>query len=439
MKAMIEIWNDKDCRYFPLLFQLWLLFLPFGSSILAIKLGPVTLYPSLILLLLLFIRFIWEFKRWNKWLKVFVVFLFLWILFAFIGRYWITPFGESDWKFDVRSLTVLWIIVSVLIGAFQLFGKIRFERLLTRGLASFLVVLIVFGVFEFYTGIHILGHFTDKMLLETEVRPYFYAPVFTYDNPNDFMAYFNGIILILGVLAVRKKHVNWLLLGAAILGLLFSLTAQSFFMTIVSTVLIIWFSFECFAAYWEIFRKYNYWMIPTALLLGILVYSRAKLFYGPKYSKGNYTVEGEYKHFPVPGKYFTSTDIRKNLFWNGVELIKESPFTGIGAGQFRYRHSIGSTKYETGTVLNAHNFLIEIVSQYGLVAWIFIGFLASGFLVTVRKVIGNWRRYYPVLLLYLLYPIFTVVPSGFLYLELNCLFVAVMMIMSFATEVVEVE
>ena len=434
MNALLDIWNDKDRKAFSLLFTLFFLFLPFGSSVLPLKLGPITFYPSFVILLMLFGRIIFEFGKWWKGFQIFVVFLLLWLLFAVSGKYWISPLGIEEWKFDVRSLLFLWLFISVFIGAYFFLGKTKFQGILQTGLLIFLTVLVVSGVFEFYTGIHILGHFTDKMLLEPEVRPYFYSPVFRYDNPNDYLAYFNGILLLLGVLSDKKRSLNWLLFGLSFLSLFFAITAQSVFMSVVSTILILWFGVECICFYVEKIQVKKYWFVAAAICLGVYVFCSSTLFYGPKYASGNHTVQKEYKHFPTSTEQMGSVEIRQNLILNGMEYIKEEPLTGIGAGQFRYRHRIGQKAYDTSTVTNPHNFFIEIVSQYGIFAWIFIGFLAVGFIKTILGVFHNWRENYTLLIIFFLYPIFTLVPSAFLYQEINCLFTAVLIIQSYTIQ-----
>lgn len=432
MSALLEIWQDKERKVFSLLLLLFFVFLPFGSALFDVKIGPVTFYPSFVLLLVLFGRFIFEFAKWNKAFKLFVVFLFLWLVYAVSGRFWMSPIGLEEWKFDIRSLLFLWIFVSVLIGAFHFFGREKFKELFVYGLLTYTAVLVVSGVFEFYTGIHILGHFTDKMLLEPEVRPFFYSPVFRYDNPNDYLAYFNGILIMLGLYTLRNGKLNWLLFGLSFLSLFFAITGQSVFMSTVSTLLILWFGITCLYSYTGKWKLKKYWFIPLAICVGIYVFSQSNLFYGPKYSKGNHTVDKEYKSFPVSKSELGSVQIRRNLILNGFEYIKEAPITGIGAGQFRYRHHVGDKKHETGTVENPHNFLIEIVSQYGVFAWSFILFLLIGFIRTCRATIQDWRNNYALLIFFGLYPIFTLVPSAFLYQELNCLFIAILIIESYS-------
>ena len=39
-----------------------------------------------------------------------------------------------------------------------------------------------------------------------------------------------------------------------------------------------------------------------------------------------------------------SSSIRKNLIFNGIDFIKEAPFSGIGPGAYRTRHITGKVK-----------------------------------------------------------------------------------------------
>src|SRR5690606_28565143 len=91
--------------------------------------------------------------------------------------------------FDLRSLLMQMITAFVLFSTFAQLGKERFFKIVVYGLRFSLLILIVSGFFESYTGIHIVGTFTEK-ILALRVGNIHYAPVFLYDNPNDFVAHY---------------------------------------------------------------------------------------------------------------------------------------------------------------------------------------------------------------------------------------------------------
>jgi hypothetical protein len=69
----------------------------------------------------------------------------------------------------------------------------------------------------------------------------------------------------------------------------------------------------------------------------------------------------------VPPERLSSNTIRKNLVLNGFEYLKSSHYMGLGAGGFLASNLKKLNKYPDGGVGGAHNFIIEILSQYGVV------------------------------------------------------------------------
>lgn len=432
MASINKIWKDEDRGVFTTIFLLWMITLPFGSNLIGIGLGFFTIYPSLILLLVLFVRFLPGFSKWNVGLRSFSIFLLFWFLFAFSGKYWIPDIGLSDWKFDVRSLIMQFLTVTTFFGAFYFFGKDKFFKLLNSGLITFLVVLLVSGLYEFYTGNHLLGHFTDKMMLEPEVRSFFYAPSFIYDNPNDFLVYYNGILALLTFQFRTGRHRAWLLLIPVFFGIIFSLYANARLMIVVDLILLVWIIIRTFIDYFDSLKSFNYWMIPVGLILSAIVYVKSDPFYGPKYVEGNYTTDGIYEVFSLPDTSTNSMDVRTNLFKNGREMIAEQPLTGIGAGQFRYRHATKRVGNETGTVQGPHNYIIEVMSQYGIIGGLLFIFLFVAFAGTFSRFWSAKKNYYHLLLLFLIFPILGLTPSSFLYMDINWIFISFLIIYSFA-------
>ncbi|WP_300665731.1 O-antigen ligase family protein [Fluviicola sp.] len=61
-----------------------------------------------------------------------------------------------------------------------------------------------------------------------------------------------------------------------------------------------------------------------------------------------------------------SNSVRKNLLLNGLDYLKRSNYMGLGAGGFQASNVLKLNKYPDNGVVGAHNFIIEILSQYGV-------------------------------------------------------------------------
>lgn len=68
----------------------------------------------------------------------------------------------------------------------------------------------------------------------------------------------------------------------------------------------------------------------------------------------------------------SSNTIRKNLVLNGLEYLKSSHYMGLGAGGFQACNMKKMNKYQDGGVGGAHNFVIEILSQYGIIVFLLL-------------------------------------------------------------------
>ncbi|WP_430404667.1 O-antigen ligase family protein [Fluviicola sp.] len=68
----------------------------------------------------------------------------------------------------------------------------------------------------------------------------------------------------------------------------------------------------------------------------------------------------------------SSNTIRKNLVLNGLEYLKSSHYMGLGAGGFQVCNMKKMNKYPDDGVGGAHNFVIEILSQYGIIVFLLL-------------------------------------------------------------------
>lgn len=75
---------------------------------------------------------------------------------------------------------------------------------------------------------------------------------------------------------------------------------------------------------------------------------------------------------PVPSPETTGSNaIRKNLILAGIDFLKRSHYMGVGAGGYSALVRSGEAAYDVGTIDTPHNFLIEILSQYGILITLF--------------------------------------------------------------------
>ncbi len=437
------------------LFLAWLVTLPFGASILPLSLGSFTIYPNLLFSLLLLPTVLLTFSNMSRSLKYLLVFLLIWFLVAAIRSFQIG--WNIDNKFDVRSLIMQFIYAAILIGTFYQVGKEKFLSYLILGLRTFLVLLLAVGFIELMTGNHLSGTTTAKYE-NLPVGNYFYAPLFRYDNPNDFLCHVLVIFLLLSTL--DKKFASNLYRQAFVLLtiLLFAFYADSKIGIYIAGLSLVYVLSRWLVLNFNKVTKLQstYFILTFSLFLVMLLQN--DVYIGPKYRHSEkYRINdlqviekenGRYKLYNVKDSLSeleqkrliyqidsaimkdpdASVSLRKNLLLNGLEFIKSNPVLGIGPGEFRQKHERKETLYTTHTLHSPHNFIIEIVSQYGILAWCYFGFLAYILFNYVKNIKTNFTQEPWLLLFFLFLPFIWMMTSSYLYFEIHWLFLPLMLI-----------
>ncbi|MBT6029465.1 MAG: O-antigen ligase family protein [Crocinitomicaceae bacterium] len=424
----MEINQFYQINWVRRIFLAWLITMPFGAAIGAFSIGFMTIYPNLVLTCFLFIVVSPTIVKWNKILLSFFLLLGVWVIISAISPSFSEAAFDSHWKFDFRSLIMQFCYAGIIFGVYYRIGAAVFRKVLLQGIAFFLVVLIASGIFEFYSGIHLSGNFTDKLLDQTIVNNNFYSPVFIYDNPNDYLLYLIGLMaLFLGLNKVER----WKSVAFLLLAFVFAFTASSRIGLILCLLLLsIQFLFIAKAHLKKKqFKKFGF--VTAGMASVFLIFLIQPVFIGPKYVKGEETTKGDYMAYPAPVfDGMSSSEIRKNLFLNGLDFVRESPIAGIGPGQFRHRHKTGSVKYDTGTVVGPHNYLVEVISQYGLIGWVYFLFLLLTFVKLLKETIRR-KDFYEFCVLFPVFGLMSLMSSSFLYLNLNWFMVPILLLYSF--------
>ncbi len=448
--------NSQFLQLTTILFLSWLLTLPFGANLLPVSLGFLTIYPNFILTLCLLPIAFLSFKKWNK-LEISVIgFLFIWLLFSiFQGQNSGFP---KEAIFDIRSLLLQFLFAVALISVYHFIEKKQFMRLLIIGLRSFLLILISAGIFEFLTGIHFAGTKTTE-LLELPVTNIFYAPLFIYDNPNDYLTY---LLFAFGMLVVfdeklQNNRILQLLISTLIF--VFAVYADSNFAKLLSGGMI---GFNSMLILFTSLKNHSfrtYFPYAIALILLVITVFTNTLFFGPKYeNSANYRLNGVQIVNQEKGKmevisakeklskseqnqviaYLDSANtkspegaanLRKNLILNGIDFIKSAPVFGLGPGGFALKIKRNEHKHFIHTHTSPHNFPIEIVSEFGVFGWCYIGILTFIFLKIVRlhKLI-SFNQKVAFIFIFSSLPIFWMMPSAYLYLSIHWLFLPLLLI-----------
>jgi teichuronic acid biosynthesis protein TuaE len=412
------------------LLLVWLLTLPFGANVLPISIGFMTIYPNLIVSLLLLPYAFKTFKSWGKVHKIAVGFFFVWLIQAVIHLFYID--GKAEAIFDIRSLTLQFFVITILISLFFQLGKDKFFETLIFGVRYILILLLLFGLFEALSGIHFEGGYTFNCL---KIAPSIvhYAPMFVYKNPNDFIAYITGITVILLFIDKEFSANKSLLFLVLFVEYYFSFLADSRIAEFFILTLIFIFSIRLIFDMFKRKKLSLIFMFFSLFFIGLMFYTKP-ITLGPKvttYINESKKAKLNNQEKKIQKEMINSDNIRRNLIYRGFEMFKESPFIGIGPGQFRYILSNSKELHLFGTNSNPHSYVIEILSQYGLIAALYIlgfCFLFFRLLFHHAKIID---KKLPLLIALPAFLLISTMPSSFLYLDINWLFVGLFLITTF--------
>ncbi|MDR7073168.1 O-antigen ligase family protein [Fictibacillus barbaricus] len=332
----------------------------FGPAVASVNIGPFSLFPYRLLFLIALPVFFFKYFQkdqltpWSKInVKNIIMFHVVWVTYALISLIWAKTIkaGIADFVFLVIGISLILFVTFV-------FKRERdYVNLLYIWVAMFLLLLI-FGLINHLTLIHFP---TSRFYgIDTYQKS---IPTSVFANENDFASFISISFFFALALANHTKH---LIVKAGAAGImLFSLYIMSLTSSRANYIAIL-----LGLVFWFLFltsRNIKKIIILAGAFIGILailavphkIYNAFISVYGLIATLGNNT-EG------------SSVDIRINLIKNSFHFISESLGFGIGAGNSEY-YMKEFALYPTHTIINIHNWWIEMMVNYGI--FIFTGYL----------------------------------------------------------------
>ncbi|KGJ81770.1 hypothetical protein GY21_01460 [Cryobacterium roopkundense] len=134
-----------------------------------------------------------------------------------------------------------------------------------------------------------------------------------------------------------------------------------------------------------------------------------------------------------------SAMIRVHLLQNGLDFSLETYLTGLGLGGFEARMLSGDAAYPTQGIINPHNGVIEILSQFGVAVFILflcllLALWANGWKAVAQNANDRSTRVAGLALVALvgIFPILSTMNSSFLEPSISWLFLAALLLIGLA-------
>jgi hypothetical protein len=444
-------------KLIPVMFLLWWISMPFQSKLFGISIGFLTIYPNLIISLFFVPFIIQTFSDTPKQLKGILFFLFFWIIYGIVLAK-INGFTKEE-IFDTRVLILQFLFAIVLIVNYVKLGINEYLKITIIGLKISLFIYFSFGFFEFLTGIHFSGSKTNEMLL-LPVNNNFYAPMFIFDNQNTFLTYLIASLLLLNLLDRNFRENLFLQLFLWLFVYLFAVYADSTFAKWIVYLNV----FTTLINHAKIKTKImDYWPYGLALLSMIILFLSQPKFLGPLFENSkNYRLNqltvveksssGKFEVYNVRDRYSSadqkkiindldsihknnpekSDNLRKSLILLGFEVIKENPILGAGPAGYSTYAEKNKERFKLGSQRSAHFFPIEIISQYGIFAWIYFLIIAYVCFHFFANSFKNSKKIYFEIAFFISFGFLWLMPSGYLLLEINRLFLPLLAIVVYS-------
>ena len=393
-------------------FPLGIYFFPIQTPILVINGFHVALYSALAYLII------------NKKVKIFLgksgryylILLFIWLTYGFCGLLWAKELKPvlQDMFGLINAISIILVLQSLLV-----LNKFRVVPFIQGWFAAFAVASCI-GIIEAKTAIHLDAEWNGFPIRNT--------PLTTFDNPNNYAVF---LVFTLPLLLMFKNHITAATFKVFfLLGLLWLILLTQSRLGIFSFFLLLGIGFFSLRQIDHVYFKkkiqhYSKFYLPIIAFTLILIFFSNFQF-----------VENIYAYYFHPSTTISSDGVRVKLVLAGLEMFVNSYGMGVGGGNYPYyiNHHLITTN--THGYCNPHNWVIEVLSQYGLVIFILLAvfgfYLIQQYLKLMKQFKNEGVNKFTVcgILLGIAYLIMSIDPSSFMRMPMNWIALSIIVIIT---------
>lgn len=335
----------------------------FGAAFFSLDLGPFTLFPFRIFLILLLILFLLR-AYVHKEIKTPVagvgrplLFLAFWLAYATIGLPWTLSTGDA-----LRHLGFLLMGVLVVFFAVYYFRTGRDLKTIYTMWLLVLCALVLLGFWEHLTGQHlpVSGFYGTTRVIHK------FWPTGVFKNPNDY-ATFLALSIPFALALARYASNGWLRLSAL------GLALAAFYLVVQTSSRANLLAVMLESAFLFLF------LLGVKTKVKIVLFSVAGVLltmgFAPGFIENFGRAISEQLHTLIVQAELgvESVGVRLNLLRNGLDFVYQTAGIGVGAGNAEYWMANYALR-PTARILNPHNWWLEILINYGV--FVFFGYVA---------------------------------------------------------------
>ncbi|WP_408007866.1 O-antigen ligase family protein [Pseudalkalibacillus sp. A8] len=354
-----------------------------GPGIINVAVGPISIFPYRIFLVVMGMLFLFEFvKQKHKlsidslYVKPALYFFMYWLGYGLLSLIWVKSlsFGLRDFIFLASGVLTIFFVV-------YFFYR---ERDYVVFFSIWVGAVLLFILLGFWN--HLSHQHLPISRLATAPDYIRGRPSAVFTNENDFASF-----MVIGIFFgfALFNHAKRILLKA--LGI--SITLSGLYLILVSTsrasIIAILLGF----GFWFLFLANLKQKVRTVVISLVTVFTGTLLFFERAASAVGSIVAEISSVVGDPGVEEGSVDIRKNLLRNGMAFLQDTYGLGIGAGNAEY-YIKNESIYPTFGQTNLHNWWAEIMVNYGVfifTCYILLYIWMIFKLYRINRNYGSWK------------------------------------------------
>ncbi|MFW6116716.1 MAG: O-antigen ligase family protein [bacterium] len=348
-----------------------------GVALFAVDLGPFTIFPYRICLSLLWLLFAMRVlathsvplpnypTRWS------LLFFGFWLVYAVLSLGWAASKGAG-----VRDVIFLFMGASLVFFATCYVRRESDFRMWHRIWIGMLCAFVLLGLWEHVTGQHLP---VSGLFGETRAR-FMSRPTGVFFNPNDFATFLAlGIPFGLSMLRYGRRMMPRLVGGVVAAAAFYLIVATGSRANMLAVLLEVSF----LGLFLTRFKGKIGMLMAGGICASIFVLSAV----GPIHSFFAAVGEELGSIYTQAHQESGSIAIRTNLARNSLLFLHSTAGFGVGAGNTEHWMAHVAA-YDTAGILNAHNWWLEVLTEYGIL--VFAGYVAL-YVGVIRSLWRRWR------------------------------------------------
>jgi teichuronic acid biosynthesis protein TuaE len=333
-----------------------------GPAFFSFSLGSIHLFPYRIFLFLLWFLFLWDFfitkgQKLNMShikTKIYLQFLFFWFIYAVVSTVW-----AADKYAAIREIIFLFMAFSLIFFIVYYFNNYKYLYRFYLLWILVLAALIPIGILEVTTGYHL----SVSKFVHTTKPQFMFLPTTVFYNPNDFATYLSLSLPFSLTFMRYQSGIFRRLIGATLFFL-------GIFLLISTRSRANYFAFLIGIAFWLLFLLKGSDKLKVSVAI-ILIVSLLFMVFPSKINASLELVINQFKSIfeELSHQGLSSLSIRINLLRNALFFVYSTFGLGVGAGNSMY-YIENFRIYETGGILNLHNWWMEVLTHYGVIVFV---------------------------------------------------------------------